>query len=110
MDSCYPTLLFVDLSEFILYGVQKHMSSLTTSTAWIALQSHYQDTKNAHIRDAFKKDPDRFKKFSISFNDILFDYSKNRISEDTLSLLFEPYKFIIIKEIIENFRYYYLII
>ncbi len=98
MDSCYPTLLFVDLSEFILYGVQKHMSSLTTSTAWIALQSHYQDTKNAHIRDAFKKDPDRFKKFSISFNDILFDYSKNRISEDTLSLLFELANFAGLKE------------
>ena len=65
------------------------MSSLTTSKAWSALQSHFQETKNDHVRDAFKKDPDRFKKFSISFNEILFDYSKNRISEDTLSLLFE---------------------
>ena len=65
------------------------MSSLTTSKAWSALQTHFQETKNDHVRDAFQKDPDRFKKFSVSFNEILFDYSKNRISEDTLSLLFE---------------------
>ena len=63
------------------------MSSLTTSKAWIALQTHYNETKNYSIRDAFKIDPDRFNKFSINFNEILFDYSKNRISEDTVSLL-----------------------
>ena len=65
----------------------KNMSSLTTSKAWIALQPHYNETKNYSIRDAFKIDPDRFNKFSINFNEILFDYSKNRISEDTVSLL-----------------------
>ena len=74
------------------------MSSLTTSKAWSALQSHFQETKNDHVRDAFKKDPDRFKKFSISFNEILFDYSKNRISEDTLSLLFELANFAGLKD------------
>jgi glucose-6-phosphate isomerase len=65
------------------------MSSLTTSKAWIALQTHYNETKNDSIREAFKNDPDRFNKFSINFNEILFDYSKNRISEDTVSLLLE---------------------
>ncbi len=74
------------------------MSSLTTSKAWSALQNHYQQTQNDHVRDAFKKDPDRFKKFSISFNEILFDYSKNRISEDTLSLLFELANFTGLKD------------
>ena len=74
------------------------MSSLTTSKAWSALQSHFQETKNDHVRDAFNKDPDRFKKFSVSFNEILFDYSKNRISEDTLSLLFELANFAGLKD------------
>ncbi len=63
------------------------MSSLTTSKAWTALQSHYYQTKNNSLRDAFKKDINRFNKFSINFNEILFDYSKNRITDETLLLL-----------------------
>ncbi|NOS89107.1 MAG: glucose-6-phosphate isomerase, partial [Methylococcaceae bacterium] len=65
------------------------MSSLTTSTAWAALQSHYQETKNLSLRDAFKRDTNRFSKFSLNFNDILFDYSKNLITEHTLPLLLD---------------------
>lgn len=65
------------------------MSSLTTSTAWAALQSHYQETKNLSLRDAFKRDTNRFSKFSVNFNDILFDYSKNLITEHTLPLLLD---------------------
>ncbi|MGR8941494.1 MAG: glucose-6-phosphate isomerase, partial [Gammaproteobacteria bacterium] len=63
------------------------MSSLTNSKAWTALKSHYQNIKNDSIREAFKKDPDRFKKFSLQHNDIIFDYSKNRINEETVALL-----------------------
>jgi len=63
------------------------MSSLTTSKEWIALQNHYELTKNDSLRDAFKKDINRFDKFSIQFNEILFDYSKNRITEQTKTLL-----------------------
>ncbi|MEQ1738616.1 MAG: glucose-6-phosphate isomerase [Methyloglobulus sp.] len=63
------------------------MSSLTTSKAWIALQEHYQQIQNYSMRDAFAQDPDRFNKFSLHLNDILFDYSKNRITEQTLPLL-----------------------
>jgi glucose-6-phosphate isomerase len=65
------------------------MSSLTTSKAWTALQSHYHQTKNESLRDAFNKDPARFDKFSVYFNDILFDYSKNRITDQTLPLLID---------------------
>jgi glucose-6-phosphate isomerase len=65
------------------------MSSLTTSKAWTALQSHYHQTKNDSLRDAFKGDTKRFNKFSVSFNEILFDYSKNRITDQTLPLLIE---------------------
>jgi len=65
------------------------MSSLTTSKAWTALQSHYHQTNNDSLRDAFKGDTNRFNKFSINFNEILFDYSKNRITEQTLPLLID---------------------
>lgn len=65
------------------------MSSLTTSKAWIALQEHYQQIQNYSMRDAFGQDPDRFNKLSLHLNDILFDYSKNRITEQTLPLLID---------------------
>ena len=65
------------------------MSSLTTSKAWIALQEHYQHIQHFLMRDAFEQDKERFNKFSLHLNDILFDYSKNRITEQTLPLLTE---------------------
>jgi glucose-6-phosphate isomerase len=43
--------------------------------------------KNIHMKDLFVNDPDRFNKYSIRFNGILVDYSKNIITEDTLKLL-----------------------
>ncbi len=63
------------------------MSSLRKYAAWKALEKHYQEIKDLHMRDAFASDPERFKKFSTRLDDILFDYSKNRISTDTLPLL-----------------------
>ena len=65
------------------------MSSLTASKAWTALQSHYHQTKNYSLRDAFKGDINRFNRFSVNFNEILFDYSKNRITDQTLPLLID---------------------
>lgn len=63
------------------------MSSLTTSKAWIALQEHFQQIQKHSMREAFAQEPDRFNQFSLHFNDILFDYSKNRITDQTLPLL-----------------------
>ncbi|HEX8339792.1 MAG TPA: glucose-6-phosphate isomerase, partial [Tepidisphaeraceae bacterium] len=65
------------------------MSALTTSPAWKALQSHYEATKDSHIRDLFARDPQRFAAFSARFEDILLDYSKNRITAETLDLLLD---------------------
>jgi len=65
------------------------MSTLTQSPAWQALQQHYEAMKDVHMRDLFAADPARFDKFSLRFRDILFDYSKNRISEETMGLLFD---------------------
>jgi glucose-6-phosphate isomerase len=65
------------------------MSSLTTSKAWIALQEHFNQTQNDSMREAFANDPERHNKFSLQLNDILFDYSKNRINDHTLPLLID---------------------
>ncbi len=65
------------------------MSSLTTSNAWSALQTHYQDINKLSLREAFAQDPARFQKFSLSHNDVLFDYSKNIITEQTIPLLID---------------------
>lgn len=65
------------------------MSLLTTSKAWNALQEHYRQIQNFSMREAFAQDSERFNKFSLTFNDILFDFSKNRITEQTLPLLID---------------------
>ncbi|MFC1751079.1 glucose-6-phosphate isomerase [Pseudomonadota bacterium] len=59
------------------------------SKEWVALEEHRARTDGLHMRDLFAEDPDRFERYSIEFNDILLDYSKNRITDETLKLLFE---------------------
>jgi glucose-6-phosphate isomerase len=55
--------------------------------AWDKLERHYKKIADTHLREFFADDADRFRNFSISYEDILFDYSKNRITPKTLSLL-----------------------
>jgi len=62
---------------------------LNTTGIWKALQAHYEAVCGQHMRDLFSADNQRFSKFSIQYEDILLDYSKNRISEETMSLLFQ---------------------
>jgi len=57
--------------------------------AWKALSEHWLEVRDVHMRDLFDKDPLRFEKFSVKFNDILLDFSKNRITEETVLLLTE---------------------
>ncbi|MCW7026153.1 glucose-6-phosphate isomerase [Escherichia coli] len=60
----------------------------TQTAAWQALQKHYDEMKDVTIADLFAKDGDRFSKFSATFDDqMLVDYSKNRITEETLAKL-----------------------
>ena len=63
------------------------MSSLVHSPAWQALAAHYQKISAVPMRALFAQDPSRFEKFSVRFDDLLFDYSKNRITEETIGLL-----------------------
>ncbi len=62
----------------------------TQTQAWKALTAHYADMEGQQMSDLFAKDPDRFKAFSQQLGDqLLIDYSKNIITQDTLDLLVE---------------------
>ena len=60
----------------------------TQTAAWQALQKHFDEMKDVTIAELFAKDGDRFAKFSATFDDqMLVDFSKNRITEETLAKL-----------------------
>lgn len=59
----------------------------TQTQAWKQLSEHYRSMKDQSMRDLFAQDPERFQKFTICFENILLDYSKNLINEQTLPLL-----------------------
>ncbi|MCP4447713.1 MAG: glucose-6-phosphate isomerase [Myxococcales bacterium] len=65
------------------------MSELTQSPAWKALEAHLLATQDTSIKDHFDSDPERFKTFSRHLPGILFDFSKHRITGETLSLLID---------------------
>jgi len=65
------------------------MSILVQSPAWIALKDHYKTVVGKQMRDLFAEDPLRFDKFSLQVHDMLLDYSKNRITQETMTLLFD---------------------
>ena len=65
------------------------MSTLTASAPWQHLQTHAGRMAPIQMRDLFAADPRRFERFSLQLEDLLFDYSKNRITDETLKLLLE---------------------
>jgi glucose-6-phosphate isomerase len=64
-------------------------TSITQSAAWRALDAHLKSVASRHMRDLFKEDPGRFDKFSLRFEDVLLDFSKNRITDETFRLLLD---------------------
>jgi glucose-6-phosphate isomerase len=65
------------------------MSGLTASAAWLALARHAETVAPLHLRDLFANDPGRFERFSLRLDDLLLDFSKNRITAETLRLLLD---------------------
>jgi glucose-6-phosphate isomerase len=65
------------------------MSGLTRSAAWRALERHAEAMAGVHLRELFAADPDRFARFSRREGDLLLDYSKNRVTEETIGLLLD---------------------
>ena len=63
------------------------MSKLKDKPAWKALQAHFEHTRDLHMRELFAQDPRRFETFSLRVDDLLLDYSRNRITADTMQLL-----------------------
>ncbi len=61
--------------------------NLTETQAWKKLLANYEAKKTVEIKELFEKDSHRFAKNSIEIEDIIFDYSKNNIDEETLELL-----------------------
>ena len=59
----------------------------TELASWDRLKSLSVDAKKRRVKSLFQSDPNRFERYSITWGDILFDYSKNNIDDDTLSTL-----------------------
>jgi len=74
----------------------------TQTNSWKQLTDHFETMSETHIKDLFEKDTQRFNKFSTSFEDILIDYSKNIITQETLDLLLELAKETKLKEAIDS--------
>ena len=63
------------------------MAALTDSPAWQALTTHYAQIQYVHLRTLFAEDPGRAERFSAEGAGLFLDYSKNRITDETLQLL-----------------------
>lgn len=74
----------------------------TKTNAWKKLTGHFNAIKDTKMVDLFVQDPNRFDTFSIEFENILLDYSKNRITEQTLNLLVELADECYLKDAIES--------
>jgi glucose-6-phosphate isomerase len=65
------------------------MGDPTQTSAWKALRAHYADVADLQMRDLFRDDPQRASRLSRTLGDLLFDYSKNRVTDKTMTLLRE---------------------
>ena len=75
----------------------------TSQKSWSSLEKLYNQENNIHINDYFKSENDRLEKFTISFNDLYVDFSKNRISKKAFDLLIELCKETDLKENINKY-------
>ncbi len=75
-------------SRGVVNGSRGHpMTNLTDTAAWRALEAHHRLVESARMRDLFEADRRRFERFSLRACGILLDYSKNRMTDETMRLL-----------------------
>lgn len=74
----------------------------TQTESWVKLQEHFKQNEGMKIKTLFDEDPQRFERYSLWFEDILVDYSKNLISDDTLNLLIDLAKEMQVQESVEQ--------
>jgi len=70
-------------------GVTKKPKSLTRRPAWKALAAHYKQIRDVHLRQFFADDPKRGERLNVAAVGLYIDYSKNRITDETLNLLIQ---------------------
>jgi len=63
--------------------------ALARRSTWKALGTHYKQLRNLHLRQLFADDPQRGERFTLGAAGLFFDYSKNRITDETLKLLLQ---------------------
>ena len=73
----------------------------TTTAAWKLLGQHATEMKKVHMKNLFAKDQNRFDKYAFRFNNLLVDFSKNIITEETMKLLLQLASECKLKEAIE---------
>jgi glucose-6-phosphate isomerase len=73
-----------------------------STKSWKKLSDHFEQMKSVHMRDLFAAEPERFEKFSLRFNDIILDCSKNIITEETKELLISLAEEVELKDGIEK--------
>jgi glucose-6-phosphate isomerase len=76
-------ILYIDITAY-----RGDLMHLTDTAEWKELHEHYEKTKDLHIKQFFSEDPERGQHLSLQACDIYADYSKNRITNETLDLLF----------------------
>lgn len=76
--------------------------SPTTTKAWQQLRDHFETIQNVHMKELFAKDKNRADKFTIKWEDFYVDYSKNRITKDTLNYLLQLADEVKLKDAIES--------
>src|ERR1700748_85984 len=62
---------------------------LTKRKAWKALTTHFNKVRKLHLRELFAQDPERGKRMTLQAAGLHLDYSKNRVTDETLKLLFQ---------------------
>ena len=72
----------------------------TTTKSWKQLKAHFEAVKDVHMKDLFANDKERANKFTIKWDDFYVDFSKNRITEETLKYLLELAEEVKLKEAI----------
>ena len=88
LSTIYKQREYLSSRQILIYLIMLPTINPTTTRAWQALQAHYQEVEAAHMRDLFAQDEHRAERFSLWFEDILVDFSKNRLTDKTLELLY----------------------
>lgn len=75
----------------------------TTANSWKKLQTHFETIKSVHLKELFKSDPKRAEELTVKWDDFYVDFSKNRITQETLDSLIELANEVDLKDAISKY-------